>query len=127
MSLYSENYKKMMDGYNKIVNCIASVEYMEQLECIPNMTDAWIVLVDKYCDEIYYDKSNKNRKKDAPQFGEAGKEMFESLKSIYQQKLQEFLPEEYEGNFKPIRVKNLSEMVYEYNSQFDEEDGDDEE
>lgn len=110
MNLYSENYKKMMDGYSKILDCINSVETLEQLESIPNMVDSWLTLVDHYCDEVYWDKTNKSRKKDAPRLGDAGKEMFEAIKSLYQQRLQELSPREYEGVFKPIHVKGFQEM-----------------
>ena len=114
MSLYSENYKKMMDGYTKILSCIHSVETVDQLECIPNMVDSWIALVDKYCDSIYYDKTNKFRKKHASQLGEAGKEMFDAMKTIYQNRLVELTPEEYDGVIKPTRIKGFQEIMQDY-------------
>lgn len=113
MSKYGENYKKMLDGYNKIVACIESVGYVEQLECISNLADNWLGLIDHYGDEIYNDKSNWHRKKEADQFCEAGVKMFEDLKNIYQQRLQELAPQGYEGGFCPVRVKNIYEMLNE--------------
>ena len=109
MSIYSENYTKVMCGYNKILACIDSVETREQLECIPIMVENWINLADTYCDHIYYDKTNKHRKKDSSKLGEAVKEMFDDLKSSYEQCISSFEPEEYEGIFKPVKIKGLQE------------------
>ena len=110
MSLFSEHYKQMMDGYNKILSCIDSVEIMSQLECIPNMIDSWICLVDHYCDEIYYDKSNKSRKSDASRLGDSAKEMYESMKFLFQQRFGELSPEEYEGKWHPVKVSGFDEI-----------------
>lgn len=121
MSLYSVSYTKMMNGYNKIYNCITSVCVIDQLECVSNLVDNWINLIDNYCDRIYIDKSNKNREKDANQLAEACKGMIETLKELYQQKLQELTPVEYEGSFQPVRIKSLPEMVHEQN-EYDEDD-----
>ena len=113
MSLYSENYSRIMDGYNKILDTIKSVEQLEQLECIPNMIDNWIKLVDKYCNDVFYDKTNPNRKKDAPRLGEVGMKMFEVMKQLYQDRVEELTPPEYNGLFKPKRVKSLQEIAHE--------------
>jgi hypothetical protein len=113
MSTYSENYKKVMDGYTKIYNTIVSVEVFEQLECIPNMVDNWINLIDRYCDEVYYDKTNRSRKADAHSLGNMGRQMFQELKQLYQGRLQALQPREYEGGFKPCRVKSIAEMAHE--------------
>ena len=108
--MYGINYKKMMDGYNKINTTIESVQTPEQLECIPRMIESWVNLMDKYCDQIYADKANKTRKKDTNVFAESGSGMFNDLVKNYQQKQQEFGPNEYEGVFKPVRVKGLPEI-----------------
>ncbi len=115
MSIYSVNYKKMLDGYNKIVACIESVKYAEQLECISNLADNWVSLMDKYSDDIYGDRSNcrHKRKVEVEQFCRAGENMFQDLKALYQQRLQDFIPREYEGGFKPLRVKNIYEIIEE--------------
>jgi len=110
MSKYGENYKKMLDGYNKIVSCIESAVYIEQLECVSNLADNWVNLMDHYADEIHSDRSNRKRRKDANQFCESGAKMFEELKNIYQQRLQQLAPEDYEGGFRPMRIKNIYEM-----------------
>ena len=117
MSKYGENYKKMLDGYNKIVACIESTEFIEQLECVSNLADNWVNLMDHYGDEVYHDRSNRNRRKDANRLCDAGVKMFDELKEIYQQRLQQLTPQEYEGAFHPIRVKNIYEIVHEYNDE----------
>jgi len=111
MSTYSENYQKLLDGYNKIQYTIDSVEELEQLECVSKMADGWVSLADKWAEQVYLDKSNKNRKKDTTRFIEAGKEMFEDIHGLYQQKIQELQPIEYEDTFKPVRIKGLQEYA----------------
>lgn len=111
MSTYSKNYKKVTDGYNKILDCIKSSEYLEQLECIPTMIESWLGCVDVYCDEIFFDRSNRHRKKDADKLAESSVSMFEELKSTLQLTMKTLTPEEYDGVFKPVRVKGLNEMM----------------
>ena len=115
MSIYSINYQKVTDGYNKIMRIIESTEIPEHTDCIPRLVDSWVNLVDHYCDQVYVDRSNRNRKSDANRLGDTAAKMFESIKETYENKMQQFAPEEYEGNFKPCRVKSLPEMVHEQN------------
>ena len=134
MSKYSENYKKTTDGYNKIMLCIDTAIALPQLGCIPNIVDNWVDLVELYCNQVAQDKKDRHRKKNANQLVEVAKGMFEDLKGRYQYALQVLSPKDYEGNFRPVRVKTLQEIANgtEDNPQYaiiqeDEEDGDDEE
>ena len=111
MSKYSVNYKKITDGYNKIMSCIDTSSIIEQLECIPNMVDSWIKLTELYCEQTNQDKSDRYRKKNANNLAEMTAEMFEDIKEHYQYTVQSLSPKEYEGVFGPVRVKNLKEMI----------------
>jgi len=113
MSMYSESYAKILNGYNKISACIESTETQEQLTCITNMVESWVSLADKYCTAVYRDKTNKNRRKDSNALGEVCVGMFEDLKGQYQERLQGFTPEEYEATFTPKRIKGLAEIAHE--------------
>ena len=113
MSKYSENYKKINDGYNMILATIDSTETFEQLQCIPNMVDNWVDLVDHYCNVVYCDRKDKNRKKNTNQLADLAKMMIEDLKGSYQEVLAELTPEPYEGHHLPIRVKTMWEMAHE--------------
>ena len=113
MSVYSENYKKTLDGYTKIMKIIDSIEYADHLDCIPNLVDSWVSLVDSYCSDIYHDRTSKTRKTDIDHLDFARKDMFDNIKNAYQSKLQSFSSDEYEGNFGAIRVKGLQEIVNE--------------
>ena len=134
MSKYSENYKKTTDGYNKIMLCIDTAVVLPQLECIPNIVDNWVDLVELYCNQVAQDKKDRHRKKNANQLAEVAKGMFENLKSRYQYALQVLSPKDYEGNFRPVKVKTIQEMISGETEQpqyviiqEDEEDGDNEE
>lgn len=134
MSKYSENYKKTTDGYNKILLCIDTAIVLQQLECIPNIVDNWVDLVELYCNQVARDKKDRHRKKNANELADVAKGMFETLKARYQYALQVLSPREYEGNFRPVKVKTIQEMISgdAEQSQYviiqeDEEDGDDEE
>ena len=115
MSTYSKNYSKMMDGYNKILATIDSVELEEEMLCIPTLISNWVGLIDKWCDEIYRDKSIHwiwNRKREASNFGNAGMGMFEILKQTYEDKSKMFVQEEYDGSFQPTRIKSMQEIAH---------------
>ena len=114
MSKFDENYTKLNDGYIKIKDTISSAESIEHLDCVQNMVSSWVNLTEKYCDEVFYDKSigsRRIRNRYADQLAETASVMFEDLKNLYQQYAQEIMPKEYEGSFSPLRVKNLSEMI----------------
>ena len=134
MSKYSENYKKTTDGYNKIMLCIDTAIVLPQLRCIPNIVDNWVDLVELYCNQVAQDKKDRHRKKNANQLADVAKGMFEDLKARYQSALQVLSPKDYEGNFHPVKVKTIQEMISGETEQpqymiiqEDEEDGDDEE
>jgi len=134
MSKYSENYKKTTDGYNKIMLCIDTAVVLPQLGCIPNIVDNWVDLVELYCNQVAQDKKDRHRKKNSNQLAEVAKGMFENLKARYQYALQVLSPKDYEGNFSPVKVKTIQEMISGETEQpqyviiqEDEEDGDDEE
>lgn len=114
MSKFSENYKKLSDGFIKIGACIETAEAPEHMTVITKMIQSWLTLADKYCDEVYFDKSNRHRKADADRLGNAVKEMFDDLNPRFAERVAEFTPEDYEATFKPTRVKTLSEIVHEY-------------
>lgn len=119
MSVFTENYQKLQEGYNKILACIDSLNDEDQLNYINNMTNNWINLADMYCDQVYNDKSGGwkwTRKKNANALGDAVKTMFDDINNKFRAKGEELLQnslytKEYEGKFKPVRIKNLSEMI----------------
>lgn len=113
MSTYSKNYTKLTNGYIKIMDTIDSVKKYEHLICISNMINSWVNLIDLYCDEVYDDKTNKERKKDAISLAKAGKEMFDDIKDFFQYKNDYFQPTEYTGINRCTRIKPLSELIYE--------------
>lgn len=112
MSVYSENYKKVLAGYVKILNSIDSLTHSGQLACIPNMLNSWVDLVDMYCTEVAHDKTSVHRKRNADKLCTAAKEMFDDLKGFFQFRSGELAPEEYTGVFKNVRVKPLNEFEY---------------
>ena len=110
MSIYSKSYTKLNDGYKKISACIESVEYLDQLDCIPHYIESWVNLMDKYSDAIERDRGDKHRSKNCESFCNAGVQMFEDLKLQYQNKMMEFSSAEYEGSFHPMKIKSLEDI-----------------
>ncbi len=110
MSLFSERYQLILDGYNKILNCIETSENIIHLECISNMINSWLNLAEQYCNEVYYDRSDKTRKVNASKLADSLKEMFESIKEFAQQRANELSPEEYEGKWHPVKVYGFDEI-----------------
>lgn len=120
MSIFSENYKKLNDGFVKINACIETAETPEHMNVIAKMIQSWLGLADIYCDDVYFDKTNRHRKTDANRLGDAVKEMFNELNSAFAERMSAFTPEDYETSFKPHRVKDLREIVHEYNNEYDD-------
>ena len=109
MSKYNENYTKVNDGYLKIIACIDSCETPEQMTAVENMVNLWVNLIDYYCDQVH--DSDWRGKKWAESLAQAGVVMFNDIKELFQEKMNEFQPEEYTGVYKPVRIKNLSEYA----------------
>ena len=114
MSTYSEKYQKMIAGYNKIISCIDSIEYPEHLECVPTIVENWVNLLETYEDNIYRDRRNRNRKKDAERFAEAATEMFKDINEVYNQRVCELAPVEYTGVSQPVRIRGIQEIAHGY-------------
>lgn len=114
MSVYSENYSKMLKGYNKILRVIKSVEIEDEMSCIPTLINNWVNMVDKWCNEVYHDRSIRgvwNKKRESSNLGNAGMKMFTDIKNEYQKLVDEFTQDEYTGSFQPVRIKGLQELA----------------
>lgn len=122
MSIFSENYKKLNDGFIKINACIETAQAPEHMTVIAKMIQSWLGLADAYCDDVYFDKTNRHRKTDADRLGNAVKEMFDELNSTFTEQMSAFTPEDYEASFKPVRIKGLHEIAQEYNNKYDDYD-----
>ncbi len=122
MSKYSECYKKIFDGYTKIIACIDSCDTIEQTQSITNLVESWVGLIDFYCDLVWDDRSNRHRKADAISLGEVSKMMFDEVNVTFSEKMKTFIEPEYEASFKPVRIKGLPEIVQEYNNEYDDYD-----
>ena len=72
------------------------------------------------CESVYKDKSNRHRKRDAIKLEDTCLKIVDSIKAMFQEKANEFAPDEYEGGFRPIRVKNLREMTSQENDYINE-------
>ena len=114
MSVYFENLTKVHDGYNKIVDTINSITIPEQLSCISNMVDGWVDLGDMYCEQVWKDKSNKHRKRDSNKLAEIINVLFNDLKQVFEQRIQDLQPEPYDGIYNTTRIKGLNEISIEY-------------
>ena len=114
MSIYFENLTKVRDGYNKIVDTINSITTSEQLNCASNMVEAWVNLGDMYCGQVWKDKSNKHRKRDSNKLAEVIEVLFNDLKQVFQQRVQDLQPEQYTGICNTTRIKGLNEISTEY-------------
>ena len=112
MSIFSENYRKIIDGYYKISATINSINSQEHLACIPQMVENWVNMADTYCDQIYNDRSNRHRKKDANRLGDVCKIMFDDLSNMHQQKFQEFAQSEYTGVYPLKKINGLETYTY---------------
>lgn len=102
----------MMDGYNKICKCIQSIEDSSQNQCVANLINNWLTMVDKWCDEVYHDKTNRHRKKDTNKLGDLCAEMFEQLKNMCEQKSEEFEDDDYIAVSPAVHIKSLQEIDY---------------
>lgn len=111
MNKFTENYSKVLEGYEKTKKCIESVDSILHIPYSQKMFECWVNLLDYYCDQVYHDKENCHRKRDADTLGEAAAHMFESLKNTFEQKLHEFAEPEYEGSFAATRIKSLQEYA----------------
>lgn len=114
MSIYSKNLNKVNDGYLKILSTIDSIMNPDQLQCISNMVDGWVDLMDMYCNEVYCDRSNKYRKKNADSLASVGEMLFNDIKQKFQEKIDSFNQEEYTGIYKTTRIKGINEICTEY-------------
>jgi len=115
MSVYFENLTKVFDGYNKIVDTINSITVPEQLNCISNMVDGWVDLGDMYCEQVWRDKNNKKyRKRDSNKLAEIINLLFEDIKQLFQQRIQDLQIEQYTGIYNTTRIKGLNEISTEY-------------
>jgi len=114
MSVYFENLTKVHAGYNKIVDTINSITNPEQLSCISNMVDGWVNLGDMYCEQVCRDKSNRMRWKNSNKLAETINLLFEDIKQVFQQRIQDLQSESYTGIYNTVRIKGLNEISIEY-------------
>ena len=112
MSVYSDNYNKTLAGYNKIKSCIESCETLEHLEGVQRIINSWLDVVGNYAEEIFCDKSignRRKRKKAAEDYSQVIATMFSDIKSNFENKNMELIPEDYESIYKPVRIRSIQE------------------
>ena len=112
MSVYSDNYNKALAGYNKIKSCIESCTSLEHLEGVQKIINGWLEIVGNYAEEIFCDKSiggRRKRKKAAEGYSQVITTMFSDIKSNFENKNMELIPEDYESAYKPVRIRSIQE------------------
>ena len=114
ISVYFKSLNKVNNGYLKIISTIDSIIIPDQLQCISNMIDNWVNLMDTYCNDVYYDKKNKHRKKYADKLADICEILFNDIKQRYQEKIESITPKEYTGLCDTTRIKGLNEISTEY-------------
>ena len=119
MNTYSENYKKALNGYEKIMRCIETAEVPEHIEAITRLTENWVNMLATYYIQIYRSRKIIPRVKDARRFKSSCKGMCEELAAVFNEKVDAVYNDQsgYECAFKPTRVKGFhdyaEELIYE--------------